>query len=291
MIRDSWLLVTAVAVLATACLKRQEPPPFVDPGPNDHRSDQVGDDIEFGNQPERIGGESAGGYTGGGSVGAGASQGAGAGQSIDEVEAGAGGGGSAPSFTGTPGTAVVQLVRNDIVKGREQALTAALKNAVEKKSQADGVASIPADLMAKFRKYVTRYKIIREGVTDDGNYKLDLEADIDTQMIRADISARVGNAPVGQTLELHVENVRRARDLRAIANTLRGDSRVREVRQQSFARNRAVLEVDTTGMAEEIAELVAQTICEDGVTVTVDGVKERSIKSTIVFPKAEGGTR
>ena len=144
MIRDSWLLVTALAVFTTACLKRQEPPPFVDPGTNDHRSDRVGDDIEYGDQPERVGGESAGGYTGGGSIG-GSSQGAGAGQSIDEVEAGAGGSASAPSFTGTPGTAVVQLVRNDIVKGREQALAAALKDAVVRKSQADGVGSIPAD--------------------------------------------------------------------------------------------------------------------------------------------------
>ncbi len=290
MIRDSWLLVTALAVFTTACLKRQEPPPFLDPGANTHHSDQVGDDIDYGNQPERVGGESAGGYTGGGSIGAGSSQGsgAGAGQSIDEVEPGTGGSGSAPSFSGTPGTGVVQLVRNDIVKGREQALAAALKDAVTKKSAADGVGSIPADMMAKFRKYVTRYKIIREGATDEGSYKLDLEADIDTSMIRADISARVGGGPVGQTLELHVANVRRARDLRAIANMLRGDSRVKEVRQQSYARNAAVLEVDTTGMAEEIAELVAQTMCEDGVTVTVDGVKERSIKSTIVFPKAEG---
>ena len=286
MIRDSWLLVTALAVFTTACLKRQEPPPLVDPGTNTHHSDQVGDDIDYGGQPDRVGGESAGGYSGGGSIAA-PSQGAGAGQSIDEVEPGAGTSATAPSFSGTPGTGVVQLVRNDIVKGREQALAAALKDAVVKKSQADGIGSIPADLMAKFRKYVTRYKIIREGATDDGSYKLDLEADIDTTTIRADISARVGGGPVGQTLELHVANVRRARDLRAIANVLRGDGRVKEVRQQSYARNAAVLEVDTTAMAEEVAELVAQTMCEDGVTVTVDAVKDRSIKSTIVFPKTD----
>ncbi len=286
MMRDSWLLVTAVAVFATACLKRQEPPPFVDPGPNAHHSDQVGDDIDYRDQPERIGGESVGSYPTGGGGGVPA-QGAGAGQSIDDVEAGAGGTSAAPSFTGTQGTGLVQLVRNDIVKGREQALAAALKDAVAKRSQADGVGSIPADLMAKFRKYVTRYKIIREGATDDGNYKLDLEADIDTQLIRADISARVGNAPTGQTLELHVENARRARDLRAIGATLRADRRVSEVRQQSFARNRAVLEVDTTMVAAEIAELVQTTTCEDGVTVTVSAVTDRSVKAAIVFPKAE----
>lgn len=292
--RASWLVTSLTALLCTTCLKRQEPPPFVDPGPNTHHSDQVGDSIDYGNSPERVNGESAGGYTGGGSIGStgtsGQSQGggAGAGQSIDEVEPGSTGGSTAPvsSFTGTTGTGTVQLVRNDIVKGREQALAAALKDAVVKKASADGVPSIPADLMAKFRKYVTRYKIIREGATDDGNYKLDLEADIDTQMLRADIGSRLGGGGSGGvTLELHVENVRRARDLRAIGAVLRADSRVREVRQQSYARNRAVLEVDTSAIAAEIAELVGTTQCDDGVTVTVDAVSDKSIKSTIVFPK------
>ncbi len=282
--RHSWLLIIS-ALLATTCLKRQEPPPFVDPGQPGHRSDQVGDDIDYG-EPSRTNGESAGGYTGGGSIGGGAGVGGStAGQSIDDIEGGTGTSGAAvSSFTGTTGTGTVQLVRNDIVKGREQALAAALKDALLKKAQADGI-SVPADMMAKFRKYVTRYKIIGEGATDEGTYKLDLEADVDTSSLRADIGARVGGGPTGVMLELHVENVRRARDLRAIAGVLRADRRITEVRQQSYARNRAVLEVDTIALAADVAELVGTTQCEDGVTVVIDKVTDKSVKATIVFPK------
>lgn len=281
--RHSWLLIVS-ALLATTCLKRQEPPPFIDPGQPGHHSDQVGDNIEYG-EPTRHNGESAGGYTGGGSIGSGSgSNGSTAGQSIDEIEGGAQGGTTAPSFTGTTGTGTVQLVRNDIVKGREQALAAALKDALVKKAQADGI-SVPADMMGKFRKYITRYKIIREGATDEGNYKLDLEADIDTSILRNDIGARMGGAPQGVMLELHVENVKRARDLRAIAAVLRADRRITEVRQQSYARNRAVLEVDTTALAADVAELVGTTQCEDGVTVSIGNVTDKSVKATIVFPK------
>ncbi|MBC7793836.1 MAG: hypothetical protein H7Z43_09015 [Clostridia bacterium] len=198
----------------------------------------------------------------------------------------------------TTGTA--PIVRNDVVRAREQALQSAFKSAVSAAATQIN-KTVNNDILNHARSYVARYKITGERNEPGTSYTIDIDAEVDTDKLKdattdgsSDAGTLMGSTPntgVTQankgsvrTVLLTVTHVRRARDLKAVAELLRADNRVREVRQQLYKQQRAILEVDISGTGEDVALIIEPFQTEDGVTIVIDKRTENEVDSSLKLP-------
>lgn len=196
----------------------------------------------------------------------------------------------------TSGSAAI--VRGDVVRAREQALSAALQSAVQ--SACAQIGRQPTrDVLNHARSYIKRYSITREQNDPDASYTIDVDAEVDTTRLIETLEDGSGGSAMANNPEagapsisqgtvhmvlLTVHRVRRARDLRGVAELLRADSRVREVRQQLYKQQRAILEVDIVGTGEDVARIIEPFATEDGVSLIIDKHSDAEVESTLKLP-------
>lgn len=192
------------------------------------------------------------------------------------------------------------IVRNDVVRAREQALTAAFQNAV--RAAATALGKTPGnDIVNHARSYLNRYSITREQNDPGSSYTVDIDAEVDTERLKDALADGGSASPASggslsatgdagasskgaRTILLTVHKVRRARDLRGVADLLRSDRRVHDIRQQFYKQQRAILEVDITGTAEDVAHLIEPFATEDGVSLVIDKRTETDVEATLKLP-------
>jgi hypothetical protein len=198
----------------------------------------------------------------------------------------------APAIPGSrvEATGVAPIAKGDVVRAREQALAAAVRVAVEKSAGiiAPGTsASTMGEVLSKSRRFVPRYSIIHESSEPDVSYTVDIDAEVNVDDLKYAIANPEGGGGGVHTVEVWVANIRRAKDLKAVAALLKRQSFVRDVRQQSYKQQRAVLEADTTATAQDISSSLGEFIADDGVTLTIDSVTDAAVKTTLKLPPKE----
>jgi hypothetical protein len=198
----------------------------------------------------------------------------------------------APAVPGSrvEATGVASITKGDVVRAREQALAAAVRTAVEKSAGivAPGApAAALTEVLGKSRRYVTRYSIIHETSEPDVSYTIDIDAEVNIDDLKSAIANSSGSGSSVQTIEVWVAGIRRAKDLRSVADLLRHQSAVRAIRQQSYKQQRAVLEVDSTATSEDLAAALQELATDDGVTIVIDNVSPAAVKTTLKLPPRE----